>query len=431
MVLEPTENPVFQNWWDTWDQAELSALIASAMQKNTSIKEAQANLRYYRATAVISRSAIFPSISGEADGSRSHSYGQGVNNFGLALNGYWTLDTGGALADWTASKADVLSQEASLGDVQTEIAAQVATAYVNLRLSQRQVEVAEQNIETQKEALDIARWRYMSGLVESTDVDQAITSLEQTRASIPVYQANVLNYRNSLAVLTSRQPEEIGVLPVKRIPVPPNNLALSIPADTLRQRPAVRAAEQDVQAALARHTSAISDLLPSFTLTGTIGLAGLTIGSLGKPGTKYSYVLGTINLPIFNAGALLAQVEQRDAQTDAANARYEAALLEGVQAVEDALNDIWSVQLRLKSLKIAEESAVRAATSARQNYQAGLQDFTVVLTTQQTLLSVQESYAQAEASLAQAYISLYQAMGGGWKVPESFEKKRHDRTEKI
>ncbi len=87
---------------------------------------------------------------------------------------------------------------------------------------------------------------------------------------------------------------------------------------------------------------------------------------LGDPGTHNSSILGSINLPIFNAGALRAQVEQRDAQVQAANARYEAALLTGIQEIEDALNDIWAVQQRIKSLQVAVESAKRAATNARQ-----------------------------------------------------------------
>ncbi len=168
-------------------------------------------------------------------------------------------------------------------------------------------------------------------------------------------------------------------------------------------------------AAMARHTSARSALFPSLTINGSLGLAGVTVGMLGDPGTHNSSILGSINLPIFNAGALRAQVEQRDAQVQAANARYEAALLTGIQEIEDALNDIWAVQQRIKSLQVAVESAKRAATNARQNYQAGLQDFTVVLTTQRTLLTVEEQLAQTEANLSLSFIDLYNALGGGWK----------------
>ncbi len=414
-ALNPHLSQDTADWWSSWEEAELSDLISRAMSANTSVKEAQANLRYAMAGLTVSGSNLVPKVNGTGSGGRSHSKRTGANSFSIGVNGSWTIDAGGNYADYLASKADLMSADASLGDVQTAIAAQVAAAYVNLRLAQRQVSVAEQNLKTQKEALDIADWRYRSGLVDSTDVDQARTSLEQTRASIPSHKANVVRNRNLLAKLTSQKPESTGILPVKQIPVPPNNLSLSIPADTLRHRPDVRAAEADVMAAMARHTSARSALFPSLTINGSLGLAGVTVGMLGDPGTHNSSILGSINLPIFNAGALRAQVEQRDAQVQAANARYEAALLTGIQEIEDALNDIWAVQQRIKSLQVAVESAKRAATNARQNYQAGLQDFTVVLTTQRTLLTVEEQLAQTEANLSLSFIDLYNALGGGWK----------------
>ncbi len=424
--IQPPHKTTVENiedWWSTWNHKELSELIKCAMENNTSIKEAQENLRYYRAAVTVSGSSFFPSVSAEAEGGRTHANRTGYNNFGIGLNGAWTIDAGGIYASWLASKADLLSSEASLGDVQTEIAADVAEAYVNMRLAQRQLEVAQRNTKTQKEALDIAKWQYLSGIVESTDVDQAITSLEQTRSGIPIYQASIAKYKNALARLTSKQPSQIGTTPRKQIPAAPQNLALKIPADTLRQRPAVRAAEADVEAAMARHTAAKAALFPSLSIGGNIGLYGASIGALGNPGTQTSSILGTITLPIFNAGALRAQVEQQDAMVAAANARYEAALLSGIEEVEAALNDIWSIERKIKSLQTAVKSAVRAATNARQNYSAGLQDFTVVLTTQQTLLSVEMSLAEAQAQLATAFIELYKAMGGGWQVPEEFLKK--------
>lgn len=419
--LPPQTSVELQKWWLTWDEPELLSLLDRAMQANTSIKEAQANLRFAMAAVTVSGSNLVPEVRGNGSGGRSHSHRTGSNNFSIGLNGSWTIDAGGRYADYLASKADLLSSEATLGDVRVAIAAQVATAYINLRLAQRQVNVAERNVKTQQEALDIASWRYNSGLVDSTDVDQARTSLEQTKASVPVYKSSVIKYRNLLARLTGKKPEEIGFLPPKSIPQPPNTLAMAFPADALRQRPDVRAAENDVISAMARHTSARSALYPSLTITGNIGLGGTSIGMMGNPGTQSSSILGSINLPIFNAGALRAQVEQRDAQVQAANARYEAALLTGVQEIEDSLNDIWAVMQRIRSLNVAVDSAKRAATNARQNYQAGLQDFTVVLQTQRSLLAAEEQLAQAEATFSLSYVQLYQALGGGWE--SSLEEK--------
>lgn len=420
--LNPVDAVDLSKWWETWSDPEVAKLVQRSQQANTEIKIAQANLRAARAGVTVAGSFLFPSVDGSARASRNHSSGTGTNSFGIGLNGGWTIDAGGNYAAYKGAQANLLASDASLGDVQVAIAATVVSAYVNLRLAQRHLQVAQENVKTQQESLDIANWRYLAGLVDSTDVDQAMTSLEQTKASIPLYRAQVNQYRNLLSRLTSMQPQEVGFEKVQDIPKAPDNIALSIPAENLRNRPAVRMAEADVMAAMANHTEALSALYPSLNISGSFGLSGLTIGSLGSSGTHNSSILGSITLPIFNAGALRAQVEQADAYVQRANANYEASLLQGVQEVEDALNEIWSNERRRESLLIAVRSAQSAARSARQNYSAGLQDFTVVLTTQQSLLRVEESLASVEAAIAQGYINLYQALGGGWVVPQEFKE---------
>lgn len=407
-------------WWSTWSDPEVARLVAEAMKANTDVRGAQESLRYAEAARTVANAGMFPTLDGDYRASRSHARGSGINAFSIGLNVSWTIDAGGRYAGAQAALADYLSSEASLGEVRIGIASQVASGYVNLRLAQKRLSVAQQNAQTQKEALDIANWRYLSGLVPSTDVDQARTSYEQTRASIPVYRAQVSQYKNLLARLTSKKPEDFDYSTRKEIPLPPKNIALEIPGEVLRHRPGVRIAEANVLSALARHTQAVSALFPSLTIGGSFGLSGPVMGQLGESGTHNSNAFGSLTLPIFNSGSLLAQVEQRDAQVAKAKIDYEASLLTGVQEVENALNKIWSQQSRLQSLSTAEKSALNAATAARQNYSAGLQDFTVVLSTQRTLLTVQETLAATEADIAQGYIDLYTALGGGWKVPADF-----------
>ena len=153
-ALETSKAADLSEWWSTWSDPEIARL--------------------------------FPTLDGNYRASRSHSLGHGSNTFSIGLNVSWTIDAGGRFASSEAAFSDYLSSQASLGEVQTRIAAEVAGAYVNMRLAQKRLDVAQENAKTQQEALDIANWRYLSGLVPSTDVDQARTSFEQTRASIPV-----------------------------------------------------------------------------------------------------------------------------------------------------------------------------------------------------------------------------------------------------
>ncbi|WP_290164376.1 efflux transporter outer membrane subunit [uncultured Parasutterella sp.] len=409
-------------WWATWSDPEIALLVEKSQSANTDIRVARENLRQADAAMTIANAGMFPQADGEFRGGRSHFGGTGSNSFQIGLNLSLTLDAGGRYAAAQAAFSDYLYSKASLGQVQTAIAARVAQAYISLRLAQRRVSVAEQNLKTQQEAYDLANWRYKAGLVSSTDVDQAITSLEQTKASIPVYAAQVHQYRNLLAVLTSSRPDEVGQHQVKEIPQPPKNLALSIPGEVLRNRPDVRASEAQVMSAMARVTQARSALFPSLTISGSFGFSASTFGALGDAGIQSSSGFGTLNIPIFHAGSLLAQLEQRNSQLESARINYEASLLKGVQEVEDALNTIWAQQLREKSLREAERSARSAAISAQQDYNAGLQDFTVVLTTQRTLLTVQEALASVEAEISNGYVALYKAVGGGWPVPQEFKE---------
>ena len=408
-ALKATKAADLSEWWSTWSDPEIARLVAASQAANTDVRSAQENLRYAQASMTVANAGLFPTLDGNYRASRSHSLGHGSNAFSIGLNVSWTIDAGGRFA----------------ASVQTRIAAEVARAYVNMRLAQKRLDVAQENAKTQQEALDIANWRYLSGLVPSTDVDQARTSFEQTRASIPVYRAQVMQYRNLIARLIGTTPEAVNPTSTAPIPQPPRNLALNIPGETLRNRPAVRMAEAKVMSALARYAQAKSALFPSLSIGGSFGLSGSIMGQLGEWGTHNSNGFGSLTLPIFNAGSLMAQVEQRDAQAAQAKIDYEASLLTGVQDVEDALNKVWSQETRKKSLVVADESARNAATAARQNYSAGLQDFTVVLTTQRTLLTVQESLASVEAEIAQGYIDLYTALGGGWTVPQEF--KNNDR----
>lgn len=209
-ALKATKAADLSEWWSTWSDPEIARLVAASQAANTDVRSAQENLRYAQASMTVANAGLFPTLDGNYRASRSHSLGHGSNAFSIGLNVSWTIDAGGRFAASEAAFSDYLSSQASLGDVQTRIAAEVARAYVNMRLAQKRLDVAQENAKTQQEALDIANWRYLSGLVPSTDVDQARTSFEQTRASIPVYRAQVMQYRNLIARLIGTTPEAVN-----------------------------------------------------------------------------------------------------------------------------------------------------------------------------------------------------------------------------
>ncbi|NVO05000.1 MAG: TolC family protein, partial [Rhodoferax sp.] len=221
---------------------------------------------------------------------------------------------------------------------------------------------------------------------------------------------------HALAILTGRTPEALLALlaPVAAVPQPADDIALSFPAETLRQRPDVRAAEYQITAAAARVSEADAARLPRFTLGGSIGLNALGLAGLSNGATAVSGLLASVSLPLFNGGSLAAQVRAQQAALEQAQADYQTRVLGALRDVEDALVALRGDRLRLASLRLAAASANTAAQLASQRFQSGLIDFQTVLDTQRTQLSTQDSVASAYAAVSADHVRLYKALGGGW-----------------
>ena len=300
--------------------------------------------------------------------------------------------------------------------MQVSLAAEVAASLIELRGLQSRLDIAQRNLAVQSETLQITRWRVQAGLASSLDLEQAIAAQAQTQAQIPALQTSLAQSRNALSVLTGQAPGALDATlgAVAPVPQPPADIALSLPAETLRQRPDVRTAEHRISAALARVTAADAARYPSFRLGGSLGLSALTLGTLTDGASVVRSLLASVSAPLLDGGAAKAQVRAQEAALEQARASYASTVLTALQDVEDALVAIQGDRERLARLQTAAEAAVNAELLARQRYQSGLIDFRTVLDTQRTLLSAQDSVASAQASLATGHVRLYKALGGGW-----------------
>jgi outer membrane protein TolC len=198
------------------------------------------------------------------------------------------------------------------------------------------------------------------------------------------------------------------------VPQPAGALALSLPADTLRQRGDVRAAEEQVKAARSRVTQADAARWPSFRLGGALGLSALSLGGLGQGAAVVSSLLASVSLPLWDGGAARAQVRAQQAALAQTQASYRGTVLLALQEVEDALVALRNDRQRAADLQDAAAAAIRAATLARQRYGSGLVDFQTVLETQRSQLGAQDSLASATTSISADHVRLYKALGGGW-----------------
>ena len=405
-------------WWERFGDPQLSALVAQALQAHPSALSAQAALRQARAQASVQAAGMLPDVSLSGSAQRSRSGGQTGNSFQVGLDAGWEPDLFGRLdAGVQASQADARAAQASLEQVHVSLSAEVALQYISLRSLQQRLAIAQRNLETQQQTLQITDWRVQAGLATSLVAEQARAAAEQTAAQVPQLQASLAQARHALAVLTGQAPAALdaALAAPQAVPQPSQALALDIPADTLRQRPDVRVAQERVQAALARVSQADAARYPSLRLSGSLGLRALTLGALGDSASLVHSLLGSVAVPLFDGGATQAQVQVQQAALEQARQAYQLAVLTALKEVEDALVALQGEAARLAHLQQAAQAAGNAALLAQQRHASGLIDFASVLETQRTQLATQDALATSQANLGSNHVRLFKALGGGWQ----------------
>lgn len=405
-------------WWQSFNDPLLSQFVNQALQANTSIRSAQAALQQSRALRDVKSAGLLPGVNASGSAGRSKSGDlQASNSFRLGVDASWEPDIfGGNQSALNATEADALASLASLADVQVSVVAEVALAYIQLRGQQTQLGIARANLASQQETLQITDWRAQAGLITSLEVEQARTATAQTSAQIPSLETRIAQSQHALAVLTGQRPEALKALLAGSQPVPQVSaqLAQTIPAETLRQRPDVRAAEHRISAALARVSVADAARYPGFSIKGSLGLNALTLGALTNGASVVNSLLGSVSVPLFDAGAAKAQVLAQEAALEQARASYQAVVLTALKDVEDALVALKGEQARIVYLQSAASAAGNADLLAQNRFKSGLIDFQTVLQTQRSLLTAQDNVASASADISAGHVRLYKALGGGW-----------------
>jgi multidrug efflux system outer membrane protein len=405
-------------WWQRFNDPLLSTLVTQALQANTSVRSAQAALLQARALRDVQQAGLGPSLGASGSARRSDTGStRASNSFQAGFDASWEPDVFGRQhSALNASEAEAQAAATSLAQVQVSLAAEVAVSYIELRGLQSRRDIARSNLATQADTLQLTRWRVQAGLASSLDLEQAVAASEQTAAQIPTLLTGITQAMNSLAVLTGRVPGALQeqLVSTAAVPQAPPVLALAFPAETLRQRPDVQTAEWRLSAAQARLAQADAARQPSFRLSGTLGLSALTLGSLSSGAALASSLLAGVSLPLLDGGAARAQVRAQAAALEQAGVAYQAAVLNALKEVEDALIALQGNRERLARLQAASDAAANAKRLARQRYSSGLIDFRAVLDTQRTLLATQDSLASVRASLSADHVRLYKALGGGW-----------------
>ena len=419
-VQTDTTRAAVADWWNTFDDPVLSRLVEQALAANTNIDAAGARVRQARAALESTRAGWWPTLDFGTSASRLMGVGSEAQvpdrtTYDAGFDARYELDLfGGQRRAVQASTADLAAVEANLHSTQLTVAAEVALNYVDARLAQRQLEIARANLSAQDETLQIVQWRVQAGLVGALDLEQARQLRAQTAATVPLREQALSSALNRLSVLTGAAPGTVDAMFQPVTPIPMAVAAgISVPAEMLRRRPDVTAAERALIAETARIGVREADLYPS------LGLAGSLSGNSSNWGDLTNAAFGSLAAglaaPVFQGGRLRAAVEQQRAAAIQSLAVYRDTVLVALEEAENALVAISVTERRERELVVAEEAARNATALARSQYQAGVIDFSSLLDAERSLLTTETSRATAHADRAAATVQLYKALGGGWE----------------
>lgn len=444
-----TRTPDTRRWWEVFGDPVLSELVDEAYAENLGLRVAGLRVLQAQARRGIAIGRIYPQEQ-LASGSFTHTVAS-ENAFDTPLVGDRSLDSWQAGFDmvWEidlwgrfrrgieAADADLLASVASYDDVLVSLVAEVARTYVLLREVDERLQVARDNVSVQEEGLRVARVRFESGGTSELDVQQAATLLHDTEATIPSLEIFRRQLVDSLCVLLGRPPEELEhVLDGPgRVPDVPVEVTVGVPAELLRRRPDIRAAEQAAAAQSARIGVAAADLLPAFRLSGSVGLSSQQAAELFT-GSSFAAAAGpSFEWPILNYGRLVNNVRLQDATFQDLLTQYANAVLVAQQEVEDALIGTIKGRERVERLDDAVRAADHAVELSLIQYREGATDYTAVLNTQQSKLRENDLLVSSRSDLALFLIALNKALGGGWElregqalVPDEVRQQMQQRT---
>jgi NodT family efflux transporter outer membrane factor (OMF) lipoprotein len=420
------------NWWRSFDDPLLASLVDRALAQNLDLQQARARVVQTRAALRHATADLLP--SGQISGQASESYQsiespQGriasalpgfqreAQSYELDLGASWEIDLfGGKDAARDAARADWQASSAAAVAARLAVAAQTADTYVAIRGQQARLDVARDQQKVQQQLVDLIALQYRKGVAAELQLRQAQGALAQVKAAIPELEQNLDSEMNALDVLLGVQPgsTRAELASTAPIPAPPAVSSAGGPAALLRRRPDIIAAERTLAASNARIGVAISEYYPKFSLSGLLGTATMSVGSLfGGGATQAGGILG-LRWRLFDFGRIDAEIAAARGRNAEALAAYRLTVLRASEDVENAFSALVKQQARAQILDQGVSSLARARASSLAAYKGGASSLLDVLDADQRLLASRDAEIQSKAAAARAAIASFRALGGGW-----------------
>ena len=419
---------VLAQWWKRFDDPVLVRLVEGGLTNNLEFLKAQWRLEQSEYELVGSYAAFLPKFGVGAGWTRNWQNkdawsGNGQNGFNynaqnVALDGNWEIDIfGGNRRATEAAFAQVDVARWMLADNWISLTTQIGQRYVELRTTQERIEVARTNLVLQSETYDILKSRLDSGIGDELAVNQCAYVVEQTRSKIPQLLAEEQALKNALSILAGEVP---GALEDALKPqavrrdwlLAPQKLG-ELKLDMMRARPDVRAAERALAAQTARIGMAKAQWFPKLYVNGTVGWESKNRQRLFSRDSFFAALGPSVSWPIFQGGAVYANVKATEARLAELALDYELTLQKAYGQVRDYYSAYTQEYHRYNALKSAVKAATDAVTISRDLYKNGLKDFNNVLDAQRSRLDFEEQFVRSRGQITANLIALYRALGGG------------------
>lgn len=419
-----SELPLPEQWWTLFRSAQIDHRVTTALANSPDAEAARAALRQAQENYRAQRGGLFPAVDAGVGASRQKAaalnFGQPVaddniyNLYNASVDVSYTFDLfGGVRRGIEAQAALVDVQRYELQATYLTLAGNVVTGSIGEASLRAQIEATEAIVAAQESLLTVTEQQYELGAVGYAELLSARSNLASTRATLPPLQSQLAAARHQLAVYLGQLPGDYADAAFKLDAlVLPAELPLTLPAELVRRRPDVRAAEALLHRAAADIGVATANLLPRLSLSGSFGSQSTRSGEWFD-GEVWNIGANLVQ-PIFRGGELRARRRAAVAAYDEALAAYRGAVLNAYRDVADSLRALHADAETLQAQHLALTSAAESLALIEQQYALGSASYLALLVAQRQHQQAQLGYLQALAGRYQDTAALLQALGGGW-----------------
>jgi multidrug efflux system outer membrane protein len=413
-----------QQWVSVYQEPELQELIRKALTNNYDVRIAAQRILEQQAQVRITRSQEFPTVTVGGTGigatlptSLGTQLPSPLVDGSFNVSAAWTPDFWGLYRKQTeAARAQLLAQVWAQRAVRMTLVQQVATAYLQIRALDAQLEITRETLKARQDSVTLTRRLESGGSVPLSDVRQAEQLLYTATSEIPQLEEQIQQQENAIALLLGENPGPISHQDPNALAPPPQDLPTGLPSQLLERRPDVQQAEATLIAANAQIGVARAQFFPNLSISASGGVGGDSLSSIFDPSGKTIYGLGTLTQPLFEGGKLRGQLQLSQETKEEMVLNYQKTIAGAFRDVSNALIALNKERAYREQQEKLVDAAKDATRLARIRYQGGSTGYLEVLTTDSNLFAAELNLVNAQQGEALALVQLYSALGGGWQA---------------